>query len=125
MMKTPTVGSRINRRTLPPSSWRLCVRYGFQSYSSGCEESPDGSPSLSPDILRSALCGLRFPFSLPIREIGDGMRFVCMAVLKNSGKQLQDGRNRVHLKDLWVSLTSRWAYGRCSWMAIGVTLRIL
>jgi hypothetical protein len=39
-------------------------------------------------------------------------------------QQLQDGRKPGHLKDLLVMLTSRWAYGRCSWMSIGVTLRL-
>ena len=46
-----------------------------------------------------------------------------MAVLKNSGQQLQNGRKLGHLKDLLVMLTSRWAFGRCSWMHVGVTLR--
>ena len=55
-------------------------------------------------------------------SIREGMWFVWDGPEKLKTK-LQDGRKQGHLKDLWVLLIRRWAYGRCSRIALGVILR--
>ena len=57
-------------------------------------------------------------------SICEGMSFVSGASWKTQVAAVAERTETVTLRTCWYMRISRWAYGTCSWMDFGVTLRI-